>query len=231
MLANDIAIWIGCSSEQVGEIQAAAILHDIGKITVPDYILFKPGQLTLDEYNEVKRHQGATVEIIRNLNWFTNLLPIIEEHHERYNSAGYPNRLKADEIELGSRIISVADAYDAMTSPRPYRSRLSNEDAIRIIKEGSGTQWDPMIVYAFIEMIGPSAKVFDLRPAQNLELEEEDNVKLSVRQESRINESAPLEENSVQANKESRSRAQEALERAKHWAHWMETMENVDKEE
>ncbi len=226
LLCNDIAVWLGCTPSQIREIQIAAILHDIGKIAVPDHILFKPGQLTVAEYNEVKRHPIASVEILSNLNCFGSILPIIEGHHEWYNGMGYPNRLKADGIQLEARILSVADAYDAMTSPRPHRPRLSNRDAIEIIRNGAGTQWDPMVVYTFLEVVGQEATTEASdgdgggNSGESLQLSRS----VAVETEGQGGGQAVKEKEGVV------TRAEEALERAKHWAHWMESMQKPQNE-
>ena len=224
LLSNDIAVWLGCTPSQIREIQIAAILHDVGKVAVPDHILFKPGQLTVAEYNEVKRHPIASVEILSNLNCFDSILPIVEGHHEWYNGMGYPNRLKADGIQLEARILSVADAYDAMTSPRPHRSRLSNREAIEIIRDGAGTQWDPMVVYTFLEVVGQDA---------TMEANDGDGNGDEPLQLSRSVALDTDEQSGGQAVKEKEgvvTRAEEALERAKHWAHWMESMQKPQNE-
>ena len=224
LLCNDIAVWLGCTPSQIRGIQMAGILHDVGKIAVPDHILFKPGQLTVAEYNEVKRHPIASVEILSNLNCFDSILPIVEGHHEWYNGMGYPNRLKADGIQLEARILSVADAYDAMTSPRPHRSRLSNREAIEIIRNGAGTQWDPMVVYTFLEVVGQDATM------------EANDGNRNGGEPSQLSRSVALdtdEQSGGQAVKEKEgvvTRAEEALERAKHWAHWMESMQKPQNE-
>jgi HD-GYP domain-containing protein (c-di-GMP phosphodiesterase class II) len=224
LLCNDIAVWLGCTPSQIREIQIAAILHDIGKIAVPDHILFKPGQLTVAEYNEVKRHPIASVEILGNLNCFDSILPIIEGHHEWYNGMGYPNRLKADAIQLEARILSVADAYDAMTSPRPHRSRLANREAIEIIRNGAGTQWDPMVVYTFLEVVGQDGAI-----GAN---DGDDNGDGQLRLSHRV-VAETERQGGGQAVKEKEgvvTRAEEALERAKHWAHWMESVQKPQNE-
>ena len=159
MLANEIAVKMGCETELLRNLELAAIVHDIGKIVIPDHILFKPGNLTPAEHNEVKRHPIAAVEILRHADYFGDIIPIVESHHEWYNGKGYPNKLKGDDIPLGARILAVADAYDAMTCPRPYRSRLSNEEAFNILKKGSGTQWSPAVVNAFLQILEQESRM------------------------------------------------------------------------
>lgn len=153
ILATDIAVQMGLSHRKVAEIQVAGILHDIGKVFIRDEVLLKPARLTPAEWTEVKRHPGAAAEIIRHLDCFKDAIPIVEGHHEWYDGTGYPNRLKGEEIPLGARVLAVADAYDAMTSPRPYRTRLTEEEAVQSLRDGAGTQWDPQAVEAFVAVI------------------------------------------------------------------------------
>jgi response regulator RpfG family c-di-GMP phosphodiesterase len=153
MLANEIAVQMGYPDDQIRCLELAAIVHDIGKIVVPDHVLFKPGTLTPAEHNEVKRHPVASVEILRHVDCFSEVLPIVESHHEWFNGKGYPSRQKGDAIPLGARIVAVADAYDAMTCSRPHRARLSNEEAIQVLKKGAGKQWDPTVVEAFVRIL------------------------------------------------------------------------------
>ncbi len=153
MLAKETALKLACSKELVREIRLAAKVHDIGKIVIPDHILFKPEPLTPAEYSEVKRHPTAAADIIRHVSHFKGLLPLIESHHESYDGKGYPQGLKGEGIPLGARILAVADAYDAMTCPRPYRPRLSSEEALQVLKRGAGKQWDPRVVNALIQIL------------------------------------------------------------------------------
>ncbi len=161
LLANDIALQLGCPDELIRAIQLAATVHDIGKIVIPDHILFKPGHLTSAEYSEIKTHPMATVDIIRHLDYFKGIIPLVESHHEWYDGKGYPKKLAGENIPLGARILAVADAYDAMTCPRPYRPRLSNEDAVQALKKGAGTQWDPAVVDAFLRILKRESKMLE----------------------------------------------------------------------
>jgi len=226
-LAKEIASWIGCSVQETDEIQIAGILHDVGKIVIPDYILFKPHKLTVSEYNEVKRHPAAAVELIRNLSHFNAVLPIIEGHHEWYNGMGYSNKLKDNDIHVGARILAVADAFDAMTSPRPHRSRLSSVKAIEIIKAGAGTQWDPMIVYVFMEVLGedPTFLCAELEDivAYDLALEEIKAADSFIEERIAVDEERGMMPGTQPTRKEISDKAAEALERARHWATWTET--------
>jgi len=164
--ASEIAIQLGCNAELIKQIKLAAALHDIGKIVIPDQILFKAGPLTPAEFSEVTRHPTAGVEIIRNIEHFKDVIPLIECHHEWYNGKGYPRKLKGESIPLGARILAVADAYDAMTCPRPYRPRLSNEEAVQVLKKGAGAQWDPKIVDTMLKVLEREARMLKAMPAE-----------------------------------------------------------------
>jgi len=159
MIAAEIALQLNCSSQFVRLVRLAAIVHDIGKVAVPDGILLKPAHLTPAEYSEVKRHPTAAIEILRCEERFNAVLPLVESHHEWFNGKGYPRGLRGEAIPLGGRIIAVADVYDAMTSARPHRPRLSNEEAIETLQKGSGTQWDPHVVEAFLRILRREKKM------------------------------------------------------------------------
>lgn len=155
LLANEIAIQLGCSAELIRQIKFAAILQDIGKIVIPDSILSKQGNLTPAEYREINRHPTASVEIIQHIDYFKDIIPLVESHHEWYDgSGGYPKKLKGEQIPLGARILAVADAYDAMTCQRPHRPSLTTEEAAKVLKRGAGKQWDPVVVDAFLKKLG-----------------------------------------------------------------------------
>jgi HD-GYP domain-containing protein (c-di-GMP phosphodiesterase class II) len=158
LLANEIAIQLGCSAEMKKQIKLAAILQDIGKIVIPDSILSKQGNLTPAEYREINRHPTASAEIIQHIEYFKDILPLVESHHEWYDgSGGYPKKLRGEDIPLGARILAVADAYDAMTCQRPHRPSLTTEQAAEVIKRGAGKQWDPVIVEALLKKLGVPA--------------------------------------------------------------------------
>jgi len=155
LLANEIAIRLGCSNEMKRQIKFAAILQDIGKIVIPDSILSKQGNLTPAEYKEINRHPMASVEIIQHVEYFKDILPLVESHHEWYDgSGGYPKKLKGEQIPLGARILAVADAYDALTCQRPHRPSLTTDQAAQVLKRGSGKQWDPHVVETFLKKLG-----------------------------------------------------------------------------
>ncbi len=151
--AVTLARRLGLDDEETTKIKKAADLHDIGKVGVSDSVLLKPAKLSPEEFAEIKRHPGKSGEIVRYLGFLRDIVPAIEGHHERYDGKGYPRGLRGKNIPLGARILAVADAYDAMTTKRAYRDALSHEVAIRNLKEGAGSQWDPHIVDAFLEMI------------------------------------------------------------------------------
>jgi putative nucleotidyltransferase with HDIG domain len=134
-------------------LETAAYLHDVGKIGISDQILLKPGKLTLEEMETVRGHPKIGAKILAPINFPWEIVPIVFQHHERYSGGGYPNKLSYDDIHIGARILIVADSYEAMTSERPYRAALSQMTAIDELEKGSGTQFDPMVVEAFIKLL------------------------------------------------------------------------------
>ena len=130
----------------------AALLHDVGKIGVSDSILLKPDKLNSLEWNEMKKHSQYGFQMLTNLYYPNEVTKIVYSHHEWYNGSGYPNGIKGDRIPFGARIFTVADALDAMTSERIYRTTISFEEAIQIIKDGSGKQFDPAIVEVLLNI-------------------------------------------------------------------------------
>jgi putative nucleotidyltransferase with HDIG domain len=143
---------LGCSQEELDILNFAGPLHDIGKIGIPDSILLKPGSLTNEEYEKIKEHPKLGADIVGKLGMWDREQEIIRCHHERYDGTGYPSGLKQDEIPLLSRILSVADAYDAMASDRAYRKRMETERIMSIIKGAANTQFDPDVVHAFLTL-------------------------------------------------------------------------------
>ncbi len=139
------------SNYHVGAIKIASQLHDIGKISIDIAILKKTVPLTEDDYQKIRTHSEIGAKIVLQGGLLDDIVPIIRHHHERYDGGGYPDgSLKNSSIPLGSRIIAVADAYDAMTSERPYRKAMTRKDAVAELKRCSGYQFDPGIVDAFI---------------------------------------------------------------------------------
>ena len=131
-------------------LRIAALLHDIGKIGIPDSILNKKGKLSIQEKDIIEKHPEVGASIISPIPELSEVSLFVRLHQEWYNGNGYPDGLKRDEIPIIARIISVADAFDAITSDRPYRKRKSNEAAVKEIKERAGTQFDPHVVEAFV---------------------------------------------------------------------------------
>ena len=152
--STSIAKAMGLSLEDIENIRQASILHDLGKVGVSDKILHKKTKLTKREFEEIKRHPQIAADIIRPVHFLHDIIPLILYHHERWDGKGYPSGLMGTEIPIGARIISVADVYQALTSKRPYRKAFSESEAIRMIKEGYGTQFDPEVVNVFMKVIG-----------------------------------------------------------------------------
>ena len=145
-----IARALGLSDSAQHEIEVAALLHDVGKIGVPDHILRKPGRLTEEEFEAVMQHPMMGAVIVGAVPGFEETLDAIRHHHERWDGGGYPFGLRGEEIPFTARLLAVADAFSAMTTDRPYRKGLSVESARRILAEGAGSQWDPACVAAFL---------------------------------------------------------------------------------
>jgi len=148
-----IAERMNLQEEEIEIIRDAGLLHDIGKIGISDAILLKPGKLTEEEYNKIKEHPGIGKKILAPVSSLSNKIPLIYHHHERYDGNGYPERLKAEAIPIGARILAVADTYQAMTSDRPYRKALSKQVAVDELNRNKGTQFDPKIVEVFMEVV------------------------------------------------------------------------------
>lgn len=143
------------TSEEYQEImKESALLHDIGKIGIPENILNKTGKLTDEEYNIMKRHVEASVEIIRHLPSMDYVIPAVLGHHERFDGKGYPRRIGGKDIPLAARILCIADSFDAMVSRRSYKPSMSVEFAVNELEKGAGTQFDPELVPVFIRLIG-----------------------------------------------------------------------------
>lgn len=151
--AITIAREMNLSEEEIDKIERASQLHDIGKIGINDYILSKPGKLTSQEWEEIKKHTIKGEEILKPLEFLNGIVDLVRQHHERYDGKGYPDGLKHKDIKLGARIMAVADSFDAMTSERPYRPALSREKAIEEIKQCSGLCYDPKVVKAFLRAV------------------------------------------------------------------------------
>ena len=144
-----IANELGLDRQSIERVRWVALLHDVGKLAVPREVLDKPGRLTPSEWANVQAHVQASIDILAGIEAFQPYLEGIRHHHERFDGSGYPDGLAGDAIPLDARIIAVADAFDAMTSERPYRPSLSGADALAELRRASDTQFDPAIVDAF----------------------------------------------------------------------------------
>jgi putative nucleotidyltransferase with HDIG domain len=149
-IARGIAREISLSEEQVKDLTLGALLHDVGKIGVPDHILHKPGRLTDEEYQMITCHPVLGAEIVAPVGEMAPVLPVVKHHHERFDGKGYPDGLRGEDIPLLARIVSVADAFDSMVRERPYGYSISREAALEEIRANSGTQFDPRIVDALM---------------------------------------------------------------------------------
>ncbi|MEW6685110.1 MAG: GAF domain-containing protein [Candidatus Edwardsbacteria bacterium] len=149
--ATEIARQMGLSEEEVKRLNLAGLLHDIGKIGTSEFILKKPSALTDEEYEEVKLHPIIGYKILEGIEAMEEISPMVRFHHEFYGGKGYPLGLKGENIPLGARIIAVADAFESMTSDRPYRKAFSEEEALHRLKKASGSQFDPQVIEAFLE--------------------------------------------------------------------------------
>lgn len=149
-----IAKKMGFDEDELKDIWLAGILHDIGKIGTYDALLDKPGKLTEEEFEVIKRHPAQGAAIIEGIKQLRGIMPAIRHHHESFDGGGYPDGLKGNEIPLQARIIHVADSFDSMTSDRPYRIAPGKDYAISEFRKFSGIQFDPYAVEIFLDMIG-----------------------------------------------------------------------------
>jgi HD-GYP domain-containing protein (c-di-GMP phosphodiesterase class II) len=131
------------------DLEFGFLLHDIGKIAISDAILYKPGRLTEDERDAMRRHPVIGEDIVRGIDFLAGARQVVRSHHERWDGAGYPDRLAGERIPLAARVFAVADTFDALTSDRPYRAASSFRQARRVIAEAAGTQFDPEVAEAF----------------------------------------------------------------------------------
>lgn len=148
-----LAREIGVKDEAlIKAIGAASLLHDMGKIAVPESILNKPGKLTTAEFEIMKTHSNVGADILAAIQFPYPVVPIVRHHHENWDGSGYPDGLSGTEIPIGARILSVVDCFDALTSDRPYRPKLTDDEAVAILEDRRGTMYDPLVVDTFIRM-------------------------------------------------------------------------------
>ena len=153
-LAHQMALRAGLPRAFAETVAQAALLHDIGKIGVPEGILRKPGPLTVEEWEIMRQHPVTGAQIVAPLEFFDEGAVILRHHHERLDGSGYPDGLTGDGIPLGARIVAVADVYDALTSGRPYRASLSQPDAIEILRDQAGRTLDERLVALCADVVG-----------------------------------------------------------------------------
>jgi putative two-component system response regulator len=151
-LGARVATALGLSEQEQTTIRIGGFLHDVGKIAIADRILLKPGKLTDDEYRDMQRHAEIGAAIVQTHEAMTDIARIVRHHHERFDGRGYPDRLAGDDIPQGARIISIADAYSALTNDRVYRKAIPEDEAWERILRGAGTQFDPAVVEIYITL-------------------------------------------------------------------------------
>jgi HD-GYP domain-containing protein (c-di-GMP phosphodiesterase class II) len=149
-LAEPVALELGWDRERIKALRRSAPLHDVGKVKVRPQLLGKPGPLTLDEVAEIRSHPTAGAQLVLPLRRFHEALPYVLFHHERWDGGGYPAGLSGRRIPIEARLLAIADAFDAMISPRPYRRELSHEHALAEVQDGAGTQFDPVAAEIFV---------------------------------------------------------------------------------
>lgn len=169
LYAERLARQLGLAPTAVRDIEHGALLHDIGKIGVSDTILLKPGKLTEDEWTEMRKHSEYGYRIVEDIPFLGDARRIVLEHHERWDGKGYPRGLGGEEIHVGARIFAVIDTYDAMTSDRPYRKALSHEVAVEELIRMRGSQFDPCVVDAWLDI--PREEIGELRRRVALKLD------------------------------------------------------------
>ena len=177
--AAGVARLMGCDDAEIEALKAGALLHDIGKIAVPDYILNKPGKLTAPEFEQMKMHTIVGAQILGRVDFPYPVVPIVRHHHERWDGGGYPDGLKGEEIPLTARILTVVDCFDALREDRQYRRGLSRAEALEFLLKNSGSQYDPRVVGLFITHLpefeaeiaahkGQSVPTYGIEPTERL---------------------------------------------------------------
>ncbi len=160
--SSRLAREMGLRKEMIERLYFAGLLHDVGKIGVPDAIITKPDRLTAEEYDEIKKHPEIGAKILEPVEFLRHIVPCVRHHHEWFDGSdrGYPDRLRADKIPLPSRLILVCDTVEAMTSDRPYRKAMPLETVVRELHKYSGSQFDPVCVNAFLQLLEREGEAF-----------------------------------------------------------------------
>lgn len=161
LYAKRLAQQLNLDPAAIIDVEHGALLHDIGKIGVSDTILLKPGKLTEEEWEEMRRHSEYGYRIIKDIPFLGDARRIVLQHHERWDGQGYPGKLKGEQIHIGARIFAVIDTYDAMTSDRPYRKALPHEVAVEELIKMRGSQFDPCVVDAWLDI--PESEIRQMR--------------------------------------------------------------------
>jgi putative two-component system response regulator len=168
MLCSSLGASLGLSPEELVTLQRGAFLHDIGKIAIPDRILFKSGPLSADEWSVMKDHTVFGERICSGMRMLADVLPIIRSHHERWDGSGYPDSLRQHDIPLAARIVQVADIYDALTTDRPYKPAFPSDYAVKVLRDECALGWrDAHIVEAFCDVM-PRVREVDGTPNASL---------------------------------------------------------------
>jgi putative nucleotidyltransferase with HDIG domain len=154
-LSTRLALEVGCTDADLERIRWGALLHDIGKLAIPDRVLLKPGPLTVQEMELMRRHPTYAREMLSGIPFLRSAMAIPCHHHEQWNGEGYPQGLKGEEIPLAARIFTVVDQWEALTSDRPYRKAWSQERVLAHMRHNAGTIFDPNILRVFLERIVP----------------------------------------------------------------------------
>jgi putative nucleotidyltransferase with HDIG domain len=156
-LAEAVARRLGWSEERIASLRVGGPLHDIGKLAVSDEVLCKEGRLDDDELAEIREHPKIGAKLLLRVTALREAIPYVLYHHERWDGTGYPSGKAGEEIPVEARVLAIADAFDAMTSDRPYRSALTREEALAEVERCAGTQFDPEIARVFLEVFGDAA--------------------------------------------------------------------------
>ena len=164
-MALDVGAELGIQGNDLKRLELGALFHDIGKIGIPSEILAKPGPLDEAEWKVVRRHPELGERILEPIDRLAEVRPIVRHCHEHYDGSGYPDAISGEAIPLEARIVMVVDAFDAMTTDRPYRKALPVEEACRRLRQSSGSQFDPEIVVAFLRTLGEPISLHDRRSA------------------------------------------------------------------